>query len=941
MTPWQILDLAPTSDLASIKKAYKTQLKKHHPEDDPEGFQRVRAAYETIIEELNHEDDAAIAPFSPTVNAAAQPITPAERPEAADSLAPWTQYTAIIDDPTQRFVIGRWQEWKDSLLLQPLDIQQAVASKVRGDVLEKYWLPGDIVQIFWEVFDWQELLNSNDENYHLGGFLQSRAKTTSPLPLTYLASLSAAEQRATLSFINPLTKALNIGNIAAINYWLWQPTCLPLTNILELQTLVLQCCNSCHWYPPVIHQELLQHLLTTDILAQLSAHQLEIVAQTALQTSDIDAIMSVASHMMTKNLFRQAADLLYQAASKANEHDYALVLAYLQQQWQPLPLAFWRCEHWLNPTHYSQANRSQRWLYQSLFNNADDIFRHNFDFKEETGLLGFLTRTLWNSEHGSLVWQVNLLDDLVAFQEQTPPFECLLLQLVHQHCLNCIEQQTCFSPSLREKLTTYETDEFLLSDALTEEEIESLSITQWMNCLAHHPLIPDSWLDALVQHGKLSTTIIDDHERRRHWVYVMLFQRVADPTFRFSSIYQDQPFEGVFRWLLLFNSYYTPTDGISGTELLTQLPALPAKQQHGPLGHLVEYFGHEHHYDRQWINGCEPFGQQLLFRSLTDHALNSLCKNTSLDDLKVMALDGNIESLAALSIHYRYKHLFVSTAYWQLFHTYTYNKPQFDEFHRRTRHILGNETRRQELAPETLNYEEPNAFIVFIAEDDPSQLPTPETIIHSTPNKQAQNFAYPMSYLLAILYQGWQASGCDLYPLDYFERQRKQHSEEEQHVIDTALVHLDQLHQTELNQALNQPKSLKTFSISQLFLFVLAFIGVWFFLFDYTLSDNAVKTTALWCFEATFVTIAQLGLTLRVLQVVPNQRKRKTYIGTVWLLYLLAMTFNSFWLAVATCVIHLTRILCSKVVFSRGRWLKSVAKNKHVDIAAVLSRKTQ
>jgi len=41
---WFILNIAPTSDLKVIKRAYATQLKAHRPEDNAEHFQRVREA---------------------------------------------------------------------------------------------------------------------------------------------------------------------------------------------------------------------------------------------------------------------------------------------------------------------------------------------------------------------------------------------------------------------------------------------------------------------------------------------------------------------------------------------------------------------------------------------------------------------------------------------------------------------------------------------------------------------------------------------------------------------------------------------------------------------------------------------------------------------------------------------------------------------------------
>ena len=47
-SPFGILGIAPTLDLAAIKRAYFTALAKHPPHSDPDGFKRIRAAYEAL-----------------------------------------------------------------------------------------------------------------------------------------------------------------------------------------------------------------------------------------------------------------------------------------------------------------------------------------------------------------------------------------------------------------------------------------------------------------------------------------------------------------------------------------------------------------------------------------------------------------------------------------------------------------------------------------------------------------------------------------------------------------------------------------------------------------------------------------------------------------------------------------------------------------------------
>lgn len=46
---WDVLGIEPTNKISDIKKAYAKNLRLHHPEDDPEGFQNLREAYTAAI----------------------------------------------------------------------------------------------------------------------------------------------------------------------------------------------------------------------------------------------------------------------------------------------------------------------------------------------------------------------------------------------------------------------------------------------------------------------------------------------------------------------------------------------------------------------------------------------------------------------------------------------------------------------------------------------------------------------------------------------------------------------------------------------------------------------------------------------------------------------------------------------------------------------------
>lgn len=187
MTQWEILGIEPTDDLSVIKKAYSRQLKNHHPEDDPEGYQNLREAYDSITKMVKQqkraEKEAAFATTDEAemeVDIPEETITEDEEYVPATSLFPdhigslheplsdvallLDQAEALYVDFEARLDEGRWMDLLDQDVLWNMELQQRVSEEMLLFIWHHCLLPKRIWILLENQFGWQQMLKEGNHS---------------------------------------------------------------------------------------------------------------------------------------------------------------------------------------------------------------------------------------------------------------------------------------------------------------------------------------------------------------------------------------------------------------------------------------------------------------------------------------------------------------------------------------------------------------------------------------------------------------------------------------------------------------------------------------------------------------------------------------------------------------------------------------------------------
>ena len=143
---WTILGIEPTKDKKAITKAYRGKLAQVNPEDRPEEFKALRGAYEEALKLADQEEPVPVRDESP--------------------VGLWMEKVrALYDDFAARIQPQNWKELLSDEVCIALDKRPAAEDALLRFLMEDFYVPQPVWQLFDETFGLAERRAELYENY--------------------------------------------------------------------------------------------------------------------------------------------------------------------------------------------------------------------------------------------------------------------------------------------------------------------------------------------------------------------------------------------------------------------------------------------------------------------------------------------------------------------------------------------------------------------------------------------------------------------------------------------------------------------------------------------------------------------------------------------------------------------------------------------------------
>ncbi|MDD1779968.1 J domain-containing protein [Enterovibrio sp. ZSDZ35] len=927
MTIWETLGIEETHDETAIKKAYRKQLRIHHPEDDPEGFQRVRRAYEEALASISSQSES-----DPDTQ-----LSIAQSDEQQNiELAEIGQFDAILANAEQRMALDCWRVWAESVMLLAIDQQEEISLYALRTVMANRWLPPPIVNVLWESLGWQTYLKGSEEQQEVGEFIDDWRQQAFTVSLEELKSLEHAEQRAMLGFLRPLEIALSIGQPDAIDYLFSQQLVSRHCNHIETQLLLLRGGVACGLTSDSFLQQLVAPLCSLPAQT-LSLKQWDIVASAVLLFGREDLVVLVIERLLKLKAYPEVADLLFQSTVGIDD-PLPICAAFLRQQWMPLPTVYWRTERrFVQPNEKTAESRLFHWLHGQLMNQDNGNINHRLDLLGLPDFWHLVGGALWAGHSGSWAWLRQLSESIKSAQEHKSGRERTLLILAERWVKEALgKAKGC--DTLLLKLSAYESDAMFSAEPLSYEEISSLSKSDWLECIRRHPLIPDSWFSQLEDAEIIVFEELRDESFFPHYADALCFYRAINKDVNISHSWAETPFDGMFDWTLWFYSHLA-AGGEDKQEIIRYLSDLPETQREHQIGLLLPFAEQPDVYLPDAVQAFNRYPEQFVYRLIVDRQVTLLENKSDTESLVEMAKKGDLLATMALSRRLIEDNFDEAVVLWNLVAAASSHCPHLQAVVDWQQQNLLTVRDEQDLVKESYEYSKPEFLHAMLTTNKTWFSPTSQ-IEENDPVEESKSFHYPMVLLLTQLHLGLSEADQNLLPLKELSNRRLKQTPLQQDITDIAVFQLQDMYQRKLDQDIEaKGEKAATYSKKRLTFLSVALFFAWIFVFPMSVLRLPTFEMGSVIVASVLMTIMQGLLIWQISRPINEKSNKNKYIGYSLFTYFAALLFKSPFLALVNVFTHFYTVSHLSPLYVNGGWNRIVVATRSINMRKVLGFK--
>lgn len=910
MDIWNILGTAQTSDENEIKRAYREQLKHNHPEVNPEGFKRLKEAYDQALK---------FGVVETTVQAF---------PEREENKSPIEEFKISFDqrlwDTTIRFELTGWQQWAKKLALLDVSSQLQISDYALDKIMDARWLPGELIHCFWEIFDWQRLMKGSERDQDLADFLVYWGGIKTQFPLEALSEFSHVQQRAILLRISPLSFSATHYNPDSFSYW-WHTPMPSLTVYHPTQYLFfLKGCKLEARWPKDCLPEVIEQLLKLHSTA-LACDDWLLVAQASKQIGIKDLLERSLAKVLELNAsnYGYVADCLkdwFDGLSQDISMAMAVIAADVMQkpkgQWQFKTQ--WQSKHSKEDTRYQILNH----CLTSEESYATTMRPLEHDKVQDLSDEAYLS--VWSGLFGSTH---DLEASLARVNNQQTPSECDIAYQVLTHWLSHKKNQLAYPEWLKEVALTYASKQWFELAPLTDRQLESMSAEQWRSFYYRHPLMSDQWFRQLEANKVLDNDYFSQQDTVANWLARLGCYRTYIPDYQVLSPLAGQSFSHDIDWLL---HYYhldpepherevdLPSSSLDG---VGDCPLVAAK------AFIIDS---ENDNFEQFID-MSKVGDQYVLKSIVEYKVKRISENHDLQQLAEQALTSGIYLAALTRKLLTNDQLEEGAACLALLRAKAADWPYLDMCMDYYKYSLERRLQSKGIDIAEFSYDETSYLNAICYFNITGQM-DPNAFLNGELSRGS--YQYAINYIVTLVYAGLDNHNFDLSGVDCLVKKREEFTDEQAMVGEVALYYLDKALQQNLEADMDKKGSrIKSHSVSvytKLALTNTVCYGICrnqtmgiFELFSTQNMINLYVSSGLFLFSLLmfFYAYAKSAKSNRNVLVVLYP---VTYVCLLW--------FGSLWLGILQGLMLLLFAVCITKFNLNGKWEASTVKKRRVPL---------